>query len=179
MPVSRSSECILSWPQWLVAAFDRHHHHYHIALVWPSYKLGHLKIKVKNNDYTVSQKTLIFIFLNNSVKNEPKVVTCPPHPHTVATLPGECQKSHFSAAACWDLGWTAAKRRGWGHWAMAETNGSVYPCTGWSLWTLFVALLPFILPHNTTSFFQSHQLSSRKTMYFRTYELLYFSQGIA
>jgi len=57
-----------------VAAFDRHHHHYHIALVWPSYKLGHLKIKVKNNDYTVSQKTLIFIFLNNSVKNEPILI---------------------------------------------------------------------------------------------------------
>jgi len=40
-------------------------------------------------------------------------------------------------------------------------------------------LLPFILPHNTAGSFQSHPLSSRKTMYFRTYELLYFSHGIA
>ena len=57
---------------------------------------------------------------------------------------------------------------------MAETTGGVCPCTGWSLSTLTVALLPFILPHNTTGSFQSHPLSSRKTMYLRTYELLYF-----
>jgi len=36
-------------------------------------------------------------------------------------------------------------------------------CTGWSL---SVALLPFILLHNTTGSFQNHPLSSRKAMYF-------------
>jgi len=61
---------------------------------------------------------------------------------------------------------------------MAETTGNVSPCAGLSLCTLSVALLPFILPHNTTGSFQSHPLSLRKTMYFRTNELLYFSQGI-
>jgi len=48
------------------------------------------------------------------------------------------------------------------------------------------SIASIFLPHNTTgSFqshptgsFQSHPLSSRKTMYFRTYELLNFSQGI-
>ena len=42
-----------------------------------------------------------------------------------------------------------------------------------------IASIYFILPHNTTGSFQSHPLSSRKTMYFRTDELLVFSQGIA
>ena len=79
-------------------------------------------------DYTVSQKRSHFYFLNNSFKNEPILIILahwileelnirrlsvfPSHPHTVATVPGECQKSHFSAAACRDVGWTAAERRG-------------------------------------------------------------------
>ena len=76
-------------------------------------------------------------------------------------------------AVCWDVGWVAAERGGWGHWPIATTTGSMCPCTRWSLWTLPVTLLTFSLPHNTTGFFQSHSFFSKEqTVYFRTDELL-------
>ena len=61
---------------------------------------------------------------------------------------------------------------------MAEMTGACVHAQG-GHFKLSIALLPFILPHNTAGSFQSHPLFSRKTMYFRTYELLYFYQGIA
>jgi len=126
-----------------------------------------------------------FYFLNNSVKDKPiliifgtlnregtwyqKVASLPTSPAYCSYCTWGMSKSHFTAAACWDVGWTAAERRGWGHWPMAETTGSVCPCTEWSLWTLSVALLPFILPHNTTGFFRvTHFLRGKQ----RTFELM-------
>jgi len=148
--------------------------------------------------HCVPKNAHIFIFWITPSKNEPiliifgilnpegtwhwKVISLPTSPTYCSYCTWGMSKKLFLLAglfiraACWDVGWTVAERRGWGHWPMAETTGSVCPCTGWSFWTLSVALLPFMLPHSS---FQSHPLSSRNTMCFRTHELLYFSQGIA